>query len=153
MILGISIIGGRATRIGSTASEMGIDISSPVGRRGTPCTPSSTGSVRWWNDLFNRPRDSSLNSFRRPETTVDASVGHTSAVTNGDVGSLSQTGTVIYSDTDSALGACFGFDRDTETLFVASDSEEHTTAVIHPHCSHSPLAHNHHPQQSMKVVE
>jgi hypothetical protein len=54
-----------------------------------------------------------------------------------------------YSDTDSALGRAL----DSIETLLASDSEEHTMAVIHPHCSRSPLAHNRHPRKSMKVVE
>ena len=51
-------------------------------------------------------------------------------VVNGDVGSLSQTGAVIYSDTDSALGLTSVVMKSLEeTLLVASDSEEHTGAV------------------------
>jgi len=69
---------------------------------------------------------SGLQRHSASSYSVDASVGHTSAVTNGDVGSLSQTGAVIYSDTDSTLGLAL---ESTETLFVASDSEEHITAV------------------------
>jgi hypothetical protein len=75
---------------------------------------------RLQNDLFKQPRDSSLDSFgddnlfqlqrhSASSYSVDASIRHISAVTNSDVGSLSQTGAVIYSDTDS----CFGIDRDT----------------------------------------
>jgi hypothetical protein len=111
---GISIIGGLA--IGSTAtmgSRMGIDIPSTAhGRGAASCTSSSVSvgttasvmsrSTGCGTTFFNRLRDSSLNSFRDDKLfrfaatfatlySVGASVGHTSAVTNGDVGSLSQT--------------------------------------------------------------
>ncbi len=69
---------------------------------------------------------SGLQRHSASSYSVDASVGHTSAVTNGDIGSLSQTGAVMYSDTDSTLGLALKL---SDTLFVASDSEEHTTAV------------------------
>jgi hypothetical protein len=76
-------------------------------------------------EFLPRPRrDDNLCQLQQHSASsysVNASVGHTPTVRNSDVeDSLSQTSAVIYSDTDL-----------TETLFVFSDSEEHTsTAAI-----------------------
>jgi hypothetical protein len=129
---------------------MGINISSPAGGRGTACTSPSAGAGTTSSIGSVMPRStgcgttcsigsgtaawipsdtttfSGLQRHSASSYSVDASVGHTSAVTNGDVGSLSQTGAVVYSGTDSTLGLSL---ESTETLFMASDSEEHTTAV------------------------
>jgi hypothetical protein len=94
-----------------------------------PATDSGSGMRAGQQPQSLPRRQTAFSGLRRHSASsysVDASVGHTSAVTNSDVSSLSQTGAVIYSDIDSTLG----LDLDsTETVFVASDSEEHTKAV------------------------